>query len=54
MGWWQISADTLAGSRFVLSPLSETLASLRLLHAARAAHSTPICPPTGRGWPPTR
>lgn len=38
MGWWQISADTLAGSRFVLSPLAETFASLRLLHAARAAH----------------
>jgi DNA-binding transcriptional ArsR family regulator len=38
MGWWQINADTLAGSRFVLSPLAETLASLKLLHAAEAAH----------------
>ncbi|MEU3200186.1 helix-turn-helix domain-containing protein [Streptomyces sp. NPDC006996] len=38
MGWWQISADTLAASRFALSPLSETLAALRLLHVARAAH----------------
>src|SRR5581483_10371043 len=38
MGWWQINADTLAGSRFVLSPLAETLASLKLLHAGEAAH----------------
>ncbi|MFB7596442.1 ArsR/SmtB family transcription factor [Streptomyces sp. NPDC056160] len=32
MGWWQVNADTLAGSRFVLSPLAETFASLILLH----------------------
>ncbi|MFF8229031.1 winged helix-turn-helix domain-containing protein [Streptomyces caelestis] len=38
MGWWQVNADTLAGSRFVLSPLAETFASLRLLHTAVAAH----------------
>ncbi|GAA3499875.1 winged helix-turn-helix domain-containing protein [Streptomyces prasinosporus] len=38
MGWWQVSADTLAGSRFVLSPLAETFACLRLLDTARAAH----------------
>ncbi|MFJ5732338.1 ArsR/SmtB family transcription factor [Streptomyces paradoxus] len=38
MGWWQISADTLAGSRFVISPFAEAFASLRLLHAAEAAH----------------
>ncbi|MEV5435143.1 helix-turn-helix domain-containing protein [Streptomyces sp. NPDC052682] len=38
MGWWQVSADTLAGSRFVLSPLAETFASLRLLHTADPAH----------------
>ncbi|MEV8595214.1 winged helix-turn-helix domain-containing protein [Streptomyces sp. NPDC052012] len=38
MGWWQVSADTLAGSRFVLSPLAETFAGLRLLHTADAAH----------------
>ncbi|AMW11091.1 transcriptional regulator [Streptomyces qaidamensis] len=38
MGWWQISADTLAGSRFVISPFAEAFASLRLLHAADAAH----------------
>ncbi|MFF1273977.1 ArsR/SmtB family transcription factor [Streptomyces marokkonensis] len=44
MGWWRISADTLTGSRFVLSPLAETFASLRLLHAARAAH------PGERAW----
>lgn len=38
MGWWQINADTLARSRFVLSPLAETFASLRLLHSRQAAH----------------
>ncbi|MFD5628574.1 ArsR family transcriptional regulator [Streptomyces sp. NPDC127072] len=38
MGWWQVNADTLAGSRFVLSPLAETFASLKLLHAAAASH----------------
>ncbi|PWI07395.1 transcriptional regulator [Streptomyces sp. NWU339] len=38
MGWWQVSADTLAASRFVLSPCAETFASLRLLHATNAAH----------------
>ncbi|MEV6169350.1 ArsR family transcriptional regulator [Streptomyces sp. NPDC051954] len=38
MGWWQINADTLARSRFVLSPLAETFASLKLLHAGTAAH----------------
>ncbi|MFI8189740.1 ArsR/SmtB family transcription factor [Streptomyces sp. NPDC085946] len=44
MGWWQITADTLARSRFVLSPLAETFASLRLLHTARASH------PGERAW----
>ncbi|WP_328872048.1 helix-turn-helix domain-containing protein [Streptomyces sp. NBC_00287] len=38
MGWWQVNADTLARSRFVLSPLAETFASLKLLHAATGAH----------------
>ncbi|MFF3330499.1 ArsR family transcriptional regulator [Streptomyces sp. NPDC002888] len=38
MGWWQVNADTLARSRFVLSPLAETFASLKLLHAGVAAH----------------
>ena len=38
MGWWQINADTLAGSRFVISPFAEAFASLRLLHGAEAAH----------------
>ncbi|MFI6339123.1 ArsR family transcriptional regulator [Streptomyces sp. NPDC050535] len=38
MGWWQVNADTLAGSRFVLSPLAETFASLKMLHAAAASH----------------
>ncbi|MEV6763685.1 winged helix-turn-helix domain-containing protein [Streptomyces sp. NPDC051105] len=38
MGWWQLNADTLARSRFLLSPLAETFASLRLLHDGTAAH----------------
>ncbi len=44
MGWWQINADTLARSRFVLSPLAETFACLKLLHAGTAAH------PGERAW----
>ncbi|MFG2307608.1 ArsR family transcriptional regulator [Streptomyces sp. NPDC048566] len=44
MGWWQVNADTLAGSRFVLSPLAETFACLKLLHAGVAAH------PGERAW----
>jgi DNA-binding transcriptional ArsR family regulator len=38
MGWWQVNADTLARSRFVISPLTETFANLHLLHAGRASH----------------
>ncbi|MGW6732769.1 ArsR/SmtB family transcription factor [Streptomyces sp. NPDC055013] len=38
MGWWQINADTLAGSRFLISPLAETFAALKLLHSGTAAH----------------
>ncbi|WP_053657705.1 ArsR/SmtB family transcription factor [Streptomyces sp. MMG1121] len=38
MGWWQLNADTLAGSRFVISPHAETFASLKLLDAGDAAH----------------
>lgn len=44
MGWWQISTDTLATSRFVVSPLAETVASLRTLEGAVAAH------PRERAW----
>ncbi|MDQ0581665.1 ArsR/SmtB family transcription factor [Streptomyces rishiriensis] len=44
MGWWQVNADTLARSRFVLSPLAETFASLKLLHAGVGAH------PGERDW----
>ncbi|MFE9683234.1 ArsR/SmtB family transcription factor [Streptomyces sp. NPDC006285] len=44
MGWWQVSADTLAGSRFVLSPLAETFACLKTLHTGTAAH------PGERAW----
>jgi DNA-binding transcriptional ArsR family regulator len=38
MGWWQVSADTLARSRFVISPLAETTASLLMLERGVAAH----------------
>ncbi|OEJ24553.1 transcriptional regulator [Streptomyces agglomeratus] len=38
MGWWQVGADTLAGSRFVLSPLAEAIASLKVLERGTAAH----------------
>lgn len=38
MGWWQVGADTLAGSRFVVSPLAETTATLFALLAPAAAH----------------
>ncbi|WP_121179578.1 winged helix-turn-helix domain-containing protein [Streptomyces sp. 1114.5] len=38
MSWWRIDADTLAGSRFVVSPLAEALAALKTLHRAGAAH----------------
>jgi len=44
MGWWQVSADTLAGSRFVISPLAEATASLLTLHRAEAPH------PGARAW----
>ncbi|MEU9894967.1 helix-turn-helix domain-containing protein [Streptomyces phaeochromogenes] len=44
MGWWQVNADTLAGSRFVLSPLAETFACLKALRAGTAAH------PGERAW----
>ncbi|MFF5472965.1 ArsR family transcriptional regulator [Streptomyces achromogenes] len=38
MGWWQLDADTLAGSRFVVSPLAEVFGCLKLLHAGQGAH----------------
>jgi DNA-binding transcriptional ArsR family regulator len=44
VGWWQVNADTLAGSRFVVSPLAETFASLKMLHAGAATH------PGERAW----
>jgi DNA-binding transcriptional ArsR family regulator len=44
MGWWEVNADTLAGSRFVVSPLAETFAALRLLHTGLARH------PGERDW----
>ncbi len=44
MGWWQVNADTLAGSRFVFSALAETVASLIALEKGVAAH------PGERAW----
>ncbi|MEU4983306.1 winged helix-turn-helix domain-containing protein [Streptomyces sp. NPDC021969] len=44
MGWWEINADTLARGRFVVSPLDETLACLKMLHAGVAGH------PGERAW----
>jgi DNA-binding transcriptional ArsR family regulator len=38
MGWWQISADTLAQSRFVVSPLAETVAAMMALCSGTAAY----------------
>ncbi|MCC9305855.1 transcriptional regulator [Kitasatospora sp. RB6PN24] len=44
MSWWEITADTLAASRFVISPLAETTAALKLLDRASAAD------PGERNW----
>ncbi len=44
MGWWQVNADTLAESRFVISPLAEATASLIVLQRGTAAH------PGERAW----
>ncbi|MFD7322648.1 transcriptional regulator [Streptomyces sp. NPDC059875] len=38
MGWWQIDADALAGSRFLLSPLAEAAAALQTLDLRKTAH----------------
>ena len=38
MGWWKVSTDSLAGSRFIISPLAETTASLLALERGTAAH----------------
>ncbi|MEV4889895.1 transcriptional regulator [Nonomuraea sp. NPDC055795] len=44
MGYWEINADTLARSRFVVSALAETTASLLTLATGGAAH------PGERAW----
>ena len=49
MGGWIVSADTLAASRFVISPLAETTASLMALHR-RLRRPIPAKRP---GWTPT-
>src|SRR5919197_1231405 len=38
MGWWQTNADTLARSRFVISPLAEATACLIALERGAAGH----------------
>jgi hypothetical protein len=38
MGWWRVDTDTLAGSRFIVSPLAETTAALLSLARARTPH----------------
>ncbi|MFF2849887.1 transcriptional regulator [Streptomyces sp. NPDC058001] len=38
MGWWQITADTLASSRFVLSPLAEATSALIALERGEPSH----------------
>jgi DNA-binding transcriptional ArsR family regulator len=38
IGWWKVSADGLAASRFAISPLAETSASLLVLERGAAAH----------------
>jgi hypothetical protein len=37
MGWWQVNADTLARSRFVVSSLAEATAGLMTLKHGMAA-----------------
>ncbi|MFI6938807.1 transcriptional regulator [Streptomyces sp. NPDC050418] len=44
MGLWHISTDTLADSRFVISPLAETTACLKVLETGAAQH------PGERAW----
>ena len=44
MGWWQVNADTLAGCRFVVSPLAETTAGLQCLERGTTAN------PGERAW----
>ncbi|MDN3358449.1 helix-turn-helix domain-containing protein [Actinomadura sp. DC4] len=44
MGLWQVNADTLAGSRFVVSALNETISALIALQRATASH------PGERAW----
>lgn len=44
MGWWHLGTDALASSRFVVSPLAETVAALMTLHAGGGAH------PGERAW----
>jgi DNA-binding transcriptional ArsR family regulator len=38
VGWWQVDTDTLADSRFVISPFAETVAALACLQSGSGAH----------------
>lgn len=38
MGWWLVDADTLANGRFVISPLAEATAALKVLQRGAATH----------------
>ncbi|SDS89842.1 transcriptional regulator, ArsR family [Streptomyces sp. TLI_053] len=38
MSRWRVDAETLAGSRFVVSPLAETVAALKTLHGGAGSH----------------
>jgi DNA-binding transcriptional ArsR family regulator len=44
MGWWQVNADTLAASRFVVSELAEATATLQFLERGTAVN------PAERAW----
>jgi DNA-binding transcriptional ArsR family regulator len=44
VSWWQVSADVLASSRFVVSPLAETVAGLKTLHVGSSGN------PADRAW----
>lgn len=46
MGWWQVNADTLAGGRFVVSPLTEAISSLKMLLWLQR----PLAHPGERAW----
>ncbi|MFD3514972.1 ArsR family transcriptional regulator [Streptomyces sp. NPDC058657] len=46
MGWWQVNADTLAGGRFVISPLTEAISCVKMLLSPHG----PLSHPGERAW----